>query len=331
MQQRVPDDEAITDDYAYLCYSSSLGAALFQADSDNPFTETAGFRGVHVDSTRYQDSVYVPPADRLYALKFPGTILVYEPSATDYALEPVDKYDIPGGNFDYVYTISYNRANDNIVLGFEDGNDTEAVTSYDRTTQTESFRTTASGAEYVDVDNTGSIYADADDAIYKLDSSGNVQAMDTTASYNYGNDVAVGADGTIYETHPGKTIVYVYQNDLSSRTTASPSGDDGVRTVCSTGDGAAIISSDDPSLSRVTASGTVDWERPFQEEVFLCGTTPAGEAIIQREVGKPKETEVIIIDSETGDELHTHSRNFPRPNEARGVFAPRAGAYPEEY
>ena len=82
---------------------------------------------------------------------------------------------------------------------------------------------------------------------------------------------------------------------------------------------------------RVTASGTVDWERPFQEEVFLCGTTPAGEAIIQREVGKPKETEVIIIDSETGDELRTHSRNFPRPNEARGVFAPRAGAYPEEY
>jgi len=116
-QQRVPQDTGggPTDEYAYMTQGERNNGVsrVFQADSDHPFAATAGFRGGATSES--VEGVYSKPDDTLYAAENSNVVGYSVPDTPTGDVES-RTVSLPGA-LDIVFSISYNPANDTLVLG----------------------------------------------------------------------------------------------------------------------------------------------------------------------------------------------------------------------
>jgi hypothetical protein len=339
-QQRVPGDTGgSTDEYAYMTTTSSGDdvARVFQADGDHPFAATAGLRGE--TSARPSVAVYAKSVGRLYSDTYNAAdIAEYSVPSDPTETFRTETSDL-SRDIGYLESMCYDPLNDNLVIGGYDNDISSYVLlSVDRATKDIVFENNTDGASYIDCTDNGEIYGHNVSAgtLYEYDSDGVVQQSASGPANVSG--LVLDASGAIYVCDSGNEDVVVYDGSFSEVARASvvnsTSSNPEIVTAAGVADG--VVAAAGGGVFRVRSDGTVPWRRETYVQPFLRGVTPAGTAIFEANLGGSfggLETEVVVLDVVSGEELHSHSRNPEEPNEEtlQTVFAPRAGAYPGEY
>jgi hypothetical protein len=334
----VTDDDYITDDYAYFSIADDGRLSLFQATDDATAITTGGYQGTGTTSVVATDTVYAPIEDDFWMAESGSNIRRYQTSPNaEYILNSLFILNDPFGNNASIQYLAWDADNSYIYCGFLDGSGDNAVgairkdgpSSY-TTVWTNVYGGTA--GRHIDYASDGFLYATdrTNGTIHQFDTDGNVT---NTVSFADVQWVAVRKDQQIVVSDTSGAI-RLYDDTLTQQASNSnPLGSDTVSNIYSTAGNGVILSSRDGVVS-FDDSLSLQWARPiFDDSTNVVGVTPENKAIIEKQPTNSdgSNTETVIMEPDTGNEIYAHQRGYDQVVDTRTVVAPRPGAFPNEF